>query len=119
MVVKEDVLSDYNVYAQEFLKRTVWSENCRAWYKSGKAEGNVTGVYQGSTLHYKGSLSVLQGLSLYMLTMPSDLIENAGFEHFDIVYRSKNRFNYMGNGTSIRDEGGAGDLAYYMDDVKL
>lgn len=54
MVIKPDALSDYNVYAQEFLKRTVWSDNCRAWYKSGKESGNVTGVYQGSTLHYKG-----------------------------------------------------------------
>jgi hypothetical protein len=66
MVVKQEALSDYNVYAQEFLKRTVWSDNCRAWYKSGKAEGSVTGVYQGSTLHYKGKQKSTVAINTYL-----------------------------------------------------
>lgn len=96
IVVRKDSISDYNVYAQEFLKRTVWSDHCRAWYKSGKEEGNVTGVYAGSTLHFK------------------DLLEKVGYEHFDYTYNSSNRFRFLGNGTSKKDEGGMGDLAYYM-----
>ncbi|GAB1214936.1 hypothetical protein ATERTT37_004117 [Aspergillus terreus] len=94
--VKREAMDDYNVYAQEFLKRTVWSDGCRSWYKNGKASGQVTGVYPGSILHFK------------------DCLENIGGEHFNIEYRSKNRFYCLGNGESVHDKHGAGDLAYYM-----
>ncbi|KAJ6185558.1 hypothetical protein N7519_006859 [Penicillium mononematosum] len=45
-------------------------------------------------------------------------LENIGGEHFHIEYRSKNRFRFLGNGESVRDQHGAGDLAWYMDDMK-
>lgn len=94
-------MDDYNVYAQEFLKRMVWSDGCRSWYKNGKPSGQVTGVYPGSILHFK------------------DCLENIGAEHFNIQYRSKNRFHCLGNGESVHDKHGSGDLAYYMDDLKV
>ncbi|CAI7566118.1 unnamed protein product [Penicillium palitans] len=99
--VKKEAMEDYNVYCQEFLKRTVWSDECRSWYKNGKSSGHVTGVYPGSVLHFK------------------DCLENIGGEHFHIDYRSKNRFRCLGNGESMRDQHGAGDLAWYMDDMKV
>ncbi|KAJ5618773.1 hypothetical protein N7510_002757 [Penicillium lagena] len=99
--VKREAVDDYNVYAQEFLKRMVWSDGCRSWYKNGKGSGHVTGVYPGSILHYK------------------DCLDNIGGEHFNIQYRSKNRFHFLGNGESVHDKHGAGDLAYYMDDLKI
>ncbi|KAJ5197351.1 hypothetical protein N7449_007830 [Penicillium cf. viridicatum] len=99
--VKREAMEDYNVYCQEFLKRTVWSDECRSWYKNGKSSGHVTGVYPGSVLHFK------------------DCLENIGGEHFHIDYRSKNRFRFLGNGESVRDQHGAGDLAWYMDDMKV
>ncbi|KAJ5048596.1 hypothetical protein NUH16_007101 [Penicillium rubens] len=98
--VKKEAVEDYNVYCQEFLKRMVWSDECRSWYKNGKSTGHVTGVYPGSVLHFK------------------DCLENIGGEHFHIEYRSKNRFRFLGNGESVRDQHGAGDLAWYMDDMK-
>jgi cation diffusion facilitator CzcD-associated flavoprotein CzcO len=52
--VKDKVVAEYNVYSQEFLKRTVWSGGCRSWYKNGKVDGKVTAMYAGSILHYKG-----------------------------------------------------------------
>ncbi|KAK4864375.1 hypothetical protein LT330_009902 [Penicillium expansum] len=64
--VKKEAMEDYNVYCQEFLKRMVWSDECRSWYKNGKSKGHVTGVYPGSVLHYK------------------DCLENIGGEHFNI-----------------------------------
>ncbi|KAJ6132066.1 hypothetical protein N7471_007281 [Penicillium samsonianum] len=98
--VKKEAMEDYNVYCQEFLKRMVWSDECRSWYKNGKSSGHVTGVYPGSVLHFK------------------DCLENIGGEHFNIEYRSKNRFRFLGNGESVHDQHGAGDLAWYMDDMK-
>ena len=56
----------------------------------------MTGVYPGSILHFK------------------DCLESMGGEHFDVRYNSKNRFRFLGNGESVWDKHGMGDLAYYM-----
>lgn len=52
--IKPDVVKEYNIYSQEFLKRTVWTGGCRSWYKNGRTDGKVTAMYAGSILHYKG-----------------------------------------------------------------
>lgn len=44
ITIKPDVLREFNDYAQEFLKKTVWSSECRSWYKNHKTEGRVTAV---------------------------------------------------------------------------
>ncbi|KAH8586758.1 hypothetical protein B0O99DRAFT_528052, partial [Bisporella sp. PMI_857] len=94
---KTESVIDYNEYTQEYLKQTVWADNCRSWYKNGKESGVVSGPYAGSVLHFKDSLEAIDA------------------EHFDIVHRSKNRFKWLGNGLSIRDENGSGDFAWYME----
>ena len=48
-----------------------------------------------------------------------DMLEHVGDEHFDFEWRSGNRFRWAGNGMSKRDEGGFGDLAYYMEEGKI
>ncbi|OCT52651.1 putative sterigmatocystin biosynthesis monooxygenase stcW [Cladophialophora carrionii] len=98
---KPEAVADFNEYSQEFLKNTVWADNCRSWYKNGKESGAVTGTYAGSILHFK------------------DGLENVGSEHFDIVWRSKNRFAWLGNGQSLWDKDGMGDMAYYMKNLKV
>jgi hypothetical protein len=53
--VKESIVRDYNKYAQENLKRLVWSHGCYSWYKKAKAGNHiVTAMYPGSVLHFKG-----------------------------------------------------------------
>ncbi|TVY47159.1 putative sterigmatocystin biosynthesis monooxygenase, partial [Lachnellula occidentalis] len=95
---KPGSVADYNTYSQEFLKRTVWADNCPSWYKNGKKTGIVTGTYGGSILHFK------------------DALENLGEEHFDVVHNNpKNVFGWLGNGQSRHDKDGTGDLAYYME----
>ncbi|OQV07306.1 hypothetical protein CLAIMM_11760 isoform 2 [Cladophialophora immunda] len=93
---KAEAVADFNTYSQEFLKSMVWADNCRSWYKNGKERGTVTGTYAGTILHFK------------------DCLESLGGEHFDVVWRSKNRFRWLGNGQSKWDNDGMGDLAYYM-----
>lgn len=44
VTIKPDVLREFNDYSQEFLKKTVWSSECRSWYKNHKTEGRVTAV---------------------------------------------------------------------------
>ncbi|KAL0633164.1 hypothetical protein Q9L58_007950 [Maublancomyces gigas] len=95
--VKPDVLNEYNVYIQEFLKRTVWTSGCRSWYKSGTIDGKVTAMYPGSIIHYK------------------ELVENIRGEDFDYKYNGPNRFRFMGNGKALLElEGGHGDLSFYI-----
>jgi hypothetical protein len=93
--IKQEAVSDYNVYTQEFLKRTVWTTGCRSWYKNGQIEGKITALYAGSILHY------------------GEMLKDLRAEHFDIEYNSKNRFSFMGNGLTIRETTG-GDMAFYM-----
>lgn len=98
---KAQSVADYNIYQQENLKRTVWADKCRSWYKNGKDSGAVTGPYGGTILHFKA------------------LLENVGGEHFDIAWRSNNSFKWLGNGQSEWDKDGMGEVAYYMDQMKI
>ncbi|RAL01331.1 flavin-containing monooxygenase [Aspergillus ibericus CBS 121593] len=94
--VKKSALDDYNVWTQEYLKRTAWSDPCRSWYKNGKSSGQVTAPYGGTTSHFKKCL------------------ENMGGEHFNIEYNSANRFRFLGNGQVDVERNGFGDLAEYF-----
>lgn len=101
VVVRPEAVDDFNVYSQEFLKRTVWAGGCRTLYKNGRAMGRMTGVYAGSLPHYR------EGLKKAL---------NSG-EHFEFTWRSKNRFRCLGNGTVAEEKNGEGDMASYMDDL--
>ncbi|WAO93405.1 Hypothetical protein NCS54_01095200 [Fusarium falciforme] len=72
--IKTSAGKGYNQYAREFLKLTVWSGECRTLYKNGRSVGMVTGLYPGSLVHYPRALAEIGG------------------EHFDITWRSRNRF---------------------------
>lgn len=93
--VRQDALDDYNSYIQESLKRTVWTGNCRSWFKNGKVDGRVTAMYPGSVLHFQ------------------EMLQDFRTEDFDFEYTTKNRFQFMGNGLTFREING-GDLSWYM-----
>ncbi|KAG0134306.1 hypothetical protein HOY82DRAFT_577451 [Tuber indicum] len=97
VMVKPNVVREWNVYAQEYLKRTVWTSGCRSWYKNGKIEGKVTATYPGSVIHYKEVLETIRG------------------EDFNIEYSEpRNRFGFMGNGFAALEMDEDADLAFYM-----
>ncbi|EPE07939.1 flavin-binding monooxygenase [Ophiostoma piceae UAMH 11346] len=96
VVPKPESVRDYNDYQQAFLQNTTFADKCKTWYKHDKTEGRLTGVYGGSMMHFKEGLETL------------------GAEHFDVKWRSQNRFSYLGNGTVACDENGAGDVAKYF-----
>ena len=74
----------------------MWAGPCRTLYKNGRTGGRVTGVYAGSMGHFRAGLNAVGG------------------EHFDMTWRSSNRFRCLGNGQVATDLNGAGDLAPYM-----
>lgn len=96
MTIKPEVVDDWNIFAQEYLKRTVWSDGCRSWYKNGKIDGPITALYPGSMFHFKDFLGKVRG------------------EDFDIKYRSGNRFRFLGDGFTKREKEDA-DMAWYLE----
>ncbi|RGP81373.1 hypothetical protein FLONG3_517 [Fusarium longipes] len=93
--VRQDALDDFNVYTQELLKKTVFTGDCRSWFKNGKVDGRVTAMYPGSVIHYK------------------EMLDEFRTEDFTYEYTAKNRFQFMGNGMTFREKNDE-DLAWYM-----
>lgn len=93
--VRQDALNDYNVYVQELLKTTVWTGDCRSWFKNGKVDGRVTAMYPGSVIHFK------------------EMLDEFRTEDFEYEYTTQNRFQFMGNGLTLREKNNE-DLAWYM-----
>jgi hypothetical protein len=89
--VVEEFIEHKNVYMQDM----VWTGNCRSWYKNGTVDGPVVGPWCGSTLHFL------------------EAIGTPRYEDFEIVYRSRNRFAYLGNGKS-EVEGRGSDMSWYI-----
>lgn len=50
MVVKQEREDDFTEYVDAYFEKTVFSEECRSWYKNKKT-GEVVGLWPGSTLH--------------------------------------------------------------------
>ncbi|KAF2421137.1 FAD/NAD(P)-binding domain-containing protein [Tothia fuscella] len=83
---KQDVTDQFNEHAQEWIKHTVWKDDCRSWYKNNET-GRVNAVWPGSSLHYM------------------DVIEDPRYEDFDITYHDKNRWAHLGLGYSLKNHG--------------
>lgn len=81
---KQDVTDDFNSHCQEWVRHTVWTEDCRSWYKNNET-GRVNAVWPGSSLHY------------------IEAIKNVRWEDYELKYTAegrKNRFAYLGMGTT-------------------
>ncbi|ROT36327.1 FAD/NAD(P)-binding domain-containing protein [Sodiomyces alkalinus F11] len=91
---KEEAVRDFVEFKEWFMKRTVWSDPCRSWYKPGP-DGPVVALWPGSTLHYIEAMSHVR------------------FDDFDITYAG-NRFAFLGNGYSQTELDPTADWAYYI-----
>ncbi|KAJ9612026.1 hypothetical protein H2200_003621 [Cladophialophora chaetospira] len=79
---KQDVTDAFNEHCQEWVKHTVWVEECRSWYKNNET-GRVNAVWPGSSLHYVEAIRVPR------------------YEDFDIEYlgpAKKNMWAFLGMG---------------------
>ena len=94
---KAEAIDDFLKFKDDFMKRTVWHDACRSWYKSLGPDGPVTALWPGSTLHYIETLMELR------------------LEDWDVKY-SGNRFAWLGNGYSQTEIDPTADWAYYIRD---
>ncbi|KAI4951987.1 hypothetical protein J4E91_003449 [Alternaria rosae] len=94
---RADAIDDFVAFKDEYMKRTVWNDGCRSWYKSLGADGPVTALWPGSTLHYIEALMELR------------------LEDWDVKYTG-NRFSWLGNGYSQTEIDPTADWAFYVRD---
>ena len=97
IVPTAEAMEEFNTYGDEIMERLVWSGGCRSWYKNNRVDGRVTAIWQGSAIGYKEVISELR---------PED---------FRIVWRSRNRFRWMGNGRTRIEAVAGADLAFYLE----
>ncbi|VDB82952.1 unnamed protein product [Peniophora sp. CBMAI 1063] len=102
MEVKVQALRDFNTYAQEYFKKTVYHEKCSTWYRNS-ASGVVTGPWPGSCLHLVRTLSHPRW---------------EDFEYTQLVEdEAKARFYWLGDGLTYAEKTLQGDRAWYLNEV--
>jgi cation diffusion facilitator CzcD-associated flavoprotein CzcO len=90
---KAEVTHEFREHSDLLLKRTVWNQKCRSWFKNGTIDG-LPRIYPGSRAHF------IQNMQ-------------PRYEDFVIKYNCVNRFQFMGNGFSMRDLDGR-DSTWYL-----
>jgi cation diffusion facilitator CzcD-associated flavoprotein CzcO len=89
-----EAVRDFVAYKEWFMRRTVWADPCRSWYKQ-RADGPITALWPGSTLHY------------------IEAIKSLRLDDFHVEYTG-NRFAWLGNGYSQTELDDTADWAYYI-----
>lgn len=92
---RPEAITDFIQYKNEFMRGTVWADSCRSWYKSSQADGPVTALWPGSTLHY------------------IEAMDEVRLEDWEVEYEG-NRFAWLGNGYSVTEVDPTADWAYYI-----
>lgn len=95
--VKQGPVDAFNDWKDEFMKHTIWTEECRSWYKAGSAFGKVAALWPGSTVHYL------------------EAIRTPKYEDWTYSYHANaNPWAYLGNGHSSAEKRAGGNLSYYI-----
>ncbi|KAF2708013.1 FAD/NAD(P)-binding domain-containing protein [Pleomassaria siparia CBS 279.74] len=88
MAVKQEALDEIYAHFDTYHQNTVWTEECRSWFKDGRIKNRIY-LWPGATIHFLKT------------------IKDPRFEDYDFTYRYKNRFAFLGTGdvkaTASRD----------------
>jgi cation diffusion facilitator CzcD-associated flavoprotein CzcO len=85
MQPKREAVEEFQQYSQTYFRQTVFGTKCRTWYKAGNSDGPIYALWPGSCLH-----------AVRTLTDPR-------WEDFNFTKASTNRFDYLGNGTTVEE----------------
>jgi len=77
---KPESVRGFVEHCDKYFERTVFTMNCRSWYKGGTEHGRVSALWPGSSLHAMEALS------------------HPRWEDFEYTYVNANPFGWMGNG---------------------
>lgn len=89
-------INEYNTHVHEYLKRTAWATPCRSWFKNGTIDGPIVALHPGSRIHW------------------FHMLDSIRYEDWEYTYFTDNRFQYLGNGFSIK-EGPGKDTTWYFE----
>ncbi|KAI8971008.1 FAD/NAD-P-binding domain-containing protein [Trametes punicea] len=95
---KPEAVRDFDQYLETYFSKTVHVEKCRSWYKGGKEDGRVVGLWPGSTLHA-------------LRTLANPRWEDSNYERLDPV---ENRFYWLGDGQTNAEKTLTGDRVWYL-----
>ena len=91
----KEAVEDFNAHTDQFMKKTVWDQDCRSWFKKHSVTARNAALWPGSTLHYLEAMSSVR------------------YDDWNFIYRG-NRFSWLGNGYSQTEILPDGDLSYYI-----
>ncbi|VUC25597.1 unnamed protein product [Clonostachys rosea] len=93
---KAEAVKEFQEHTTEFMKRTAWATPCRSWFKRGTIDGPIVALHPGSRIHW------------------FHMMQNIRFEDWEYDYWTGNRFQYLGNGFSTKEDPGL-DTTWYFD----
>ena len=96
MSPKQSAVEGFVAFCDAYFPQTVFSLPCRSWYKSGKAEGRVTALWPGSSLHAYETLS------------------RHRWEDWEYEYVDDNASAWLGNGWTTAGKDIRSDRSYYL-----
>ena len=91
---REDVTRQFQQHADLFMKKTVWTDPCRSWFKGGTKDGKPR-LFPGFRAQFV------------------QIMESVRYEDFEIDYESPNRFAFFGNGFATQESDGR-DSTWYL-----
>ncbi|KAL7277474.1 hypothetical protein ACG7TL_008395 [Trametes sanguinea] len=96
--VKPEAVRDFDSYIEAYFPKSVYSEKCPSWFKMGKDEGRIVGLWPGSSLHAMRALSHPRW-------------EDYNYEPLDPV---DNRLHWLGDGQTYAEKTMSGDRVWYL-----
>lgn len=97
VVVKSEAVDELIRYGDELHKSFIWSDTCKSWFKNNRVEGRNTALFAGSALLFRQLVSEIR---------PED---------FEVTYRDRNRWSFLGNGFTQYELQPGNDLAWYVE----
>ncbi|KAJ5560246.1 hypothetical protein N7513_002645 [Penicillium frequentans] len=109
MCVRPESVKRFTQYCDDYFRNTVYSSKCRSWYKGGKEEGRVTGVWP--VWEWLADFATL-GSSIHSMKVFS----NPRWEDFEYDYLNENPMGWIGDGWTENEKYKKINVDYLDDD---
>ncbi|PVH74482.1 cyclohexanone monooxygenase [Cadophora sp. DSE1049] len=98
---KKTSVENFSEYCHQYFPKTIFMEDCRAWYKSEAAGNRVTALWPGSTLHQ------------------AKVLKNPRWEDFQYEHLSNNTAAWLGDGWTIDEKLQGGNRSWHLDSENI
>ncbi|KAJ5887739.1 hypothetical protein N7495_007780 [Penicillium taxi] len=120
MTVRKEAVTRFTKYCDDYFKKTVFSGNCRSWYKGGSAEGRITALWPGKFQYTDADLNFMNASNIYLSTGSSlhaiQAFKNPRWEDFEYSYFNDNPAGWLGDGWTENEKNNKINVDYLNDD---